>query len=680
MKMHTPEDWKLSPHTGYTRGHWEEVFVELMRGCLKYASPNKSMIKYPGGHPSFYDERTDGLEGFARMLWMAGAYLHHRTDGNLKIDGKKLDLADYCKGGILVGTNAKAGDEYWGDIRTRHQTIVEAAAVSVFLFLTRRLVWDRMDAKEQDQVAGWLKQIIEKEPYVDNWVLFKVVVNATLKSFGREYSQLEIDQYLHYMLTYYAGDGWYSDGPGPCFEYYNAWTIHPYFLFWTMMDGQSKPELVDLLRMRTHQFLETYKYFFAGNGVHPAFGRSAIYRMATVSIFPIAEFFGVSPISPGQARRVCSGNLKYFIEKGAIEDHHFTMGFNARYLPLPETYSSAQSPYWGAKAWWTFLLKEDHPFWTNAEEPSEIERRSYIVPIPGAGFILQGDKPTGHVMVYVQNSSNWVRKKYANFAYSSHFGFEITFVNDTYNYEGGISASEDGKHFVTRLYPHHIATQDHFSASWHAPFKLDENKPPHGNLDPSNRIYSSLILKDDYHIRIHKVVAKKNFMVFDGGLPLGYDSGQPVIQSGKGWEYAKHGKRVSFIQNLHGFNGQIPAEGFQGNREGNNVLNKFSVVPALKYKGKSIDGQMFASLVVVNMKGSTPEELNGLVKTFELVEENLCHIVFHDGEEIYTQVGEFRDVFLTLKGKKLNGRILFARADTDGRFHVVYHDGRLAEF
>ena len=675
MKLRTPENRKLSPYTGWTRAHWQEVFEDLMIGCLKYTTPGGSMIRYPGGTGSFYDARTDGMEGFTRMLWMAGPYLYHHKDGSLKLDGKTIDLAAYCKRGILVGTNPKAGDDYWGDIRTHHQTIVESAAAAVFLFLTRRLVWDRMKPAEQDQVADWLKGIIEKEPYKGNWFLFKVLVNAALKALGREYSRTEIDFMLDGMLRFYSGDGWYSDGDAPCYEYYNAWTIHPYLYLWMMMDPGSRPDLIPAIRRRTREFLENYKYFFAANGVHVPFGRSLLYRMAAVSIFPIAEMFGVSPLSPGQSRRICSGNVKYFVENGAIRNHYMTMGFRGEYLPLPESYSSTQSPYWGAKAWWTLLLPPDHPFWTSREEPNEIEKESYIVTVPAAGIILQGDQDTGHVMLYLNKSRDWAKKKYSNLSFSSHFGFEITYLKDTFNFDGGVCASEDGKHFLHRMYPVHLATGDHFSASYQMPFLT----APGGERDPRNRIYTNLVVRPDCHLRIHKVVAKRKFMIFDGGMALGYDRGKPTIRSGKDWEYCRAGRKVSFIRNLHGFNGQVPAKGFLGNPEGNNMLNRYSVVPALRYRGANIDDKVFVSLVVANLKGSTPAQLNRLVSACE-VKDNLVHVVFHDGEEAYTQVGECRDIFVELKGRKLSGRILFARSDKDGRYHIVYHDGTLVEY
>ena len=111
LKVSTPEDRQLSPITGWTRDHWMEVLTELMKGCIKYTTPGKSMIRFPGGTGSFYDPRTDGMEGFTRMLWLAGPLLRESKDGRLVIDGKSVDVAAYCREGILVGTDPKAGDD-----------------------------------------------------------------------------------------------------------------------------------------------------------------------------------------------------------------------------------------------------------------------------------------------------------------------------------------------------------------------------------------------------------------------------------------------------------------------------------------------------------------------------------------------------------------------------------------
>ena len=60
-------------------------------------------------------------------------------------------------------------------------------------------------------------------------------------------------------------------------------------------------------------FLKDYMHFFAASGENPPFGRSICYRFAASAPFGLAEFCGVSAIPPGQARRICTRNLDFFL-------------------------------------------------------------------------------------------------------------------------------------------------------------------------------------------------------------------------------------------------------------------------------------------------------------------------------------------------------------------------------
>ena len=44
------------------------------------------------------------------------------------------------------------------------------------------------------------------------------------------------------------------------------------------------------------------------------------------------------------------------------------LGFYKSFLPLVQSYSCAESPFWLAKAFMCLHLPEDHPFWTAKEE------------------------------------------------------------------------------------------------------------------------------------------------------------------------------------------------------------------------------------------------------------------------------------------------------------------------
>jgi hypothetical protein len=312
----------------------------------------------------------------------------------------------------------------------------------------------------------------------------------------------------------------------------------------------------------------------------------------------------------------------------------------------------------------------------------EVEKDDYIVSIPSTGQIVQGIKENGHVLVFVNNSQHWAEKKYSNFSFSSHFGFEISHINDTYNFDGGLFPSLDGKKFITRQYPQHIATGDHFSASYFMPFKVDPAKPYPGNFDKNTRIYTNLIVKDDFHIRIHQVVSDKNFMLYDGGLALGYNAGTPEVKSGKGWEFCTIDNRVSFIKNLAGYTNQVQAKGFQDNVQGNNLIHDNSIVPALLFQGQKVDGKVLASLVVATLKPYSPHELDKLVTMFRRIKANFYYIRFYDNEEVYTQVGgDIKPCTVELpNGTTLTDRILYVRIDVAQNCYVIYEDGTLKQF
>ena len=90
------------------------------------------------------------------------------------------------------------------------------------------------------------------------------------------------------------------------------------------------------------------------------------------------------------ARRLASGNLKYFIEAGTLNDDGC---HSVRYTTLCphaiDTYSGPGSPYWSGKAFWSFLLPDDHAFWTDAEQPLPVEKASYEFNLPGPGILVR---------------------------------------------------------------------------------------------------------------------------------------------------------------------------------------------------------------------------------------------------------------------------------------------------
>ena len=129
--------------------------------------------------------------------------------------GHKVDVANILETGVLAGTDPKHED-YWGDITDRDQRIAEAADVALALWLSRAIVWEKLDVGQRQQIVDWLLQVNGKTMADNNWHLFVAQVNVALQALGAQHDAAAIDQHLARTLEFYRGDGWFTDGPkGP---------------------------------------------------------------------------------------------------------------------------------------------------------------------------------------------------------------------------------------------------------------------------------------------------------------------------------------------------------------------------------------------------------------------------------------------------------------------------------
>ena len=134
--LKSKSDFKLSPYTGWTRQHWEEIYKILIQGIRNFASPGNAFIKFPG-KTSSNGELSDCIEGYARTSFMSGPFLYQRTSSILETFGESFDIAEFYKRGLINGTDLK-GKEYWGEIADYDQKIVEAAAIAIFLYFSKQ--------------------------------------------------------------------------------------------------------------------------------------------------------------------------------------------------------------------------------------------------------------------------------------------------------------------------------------------------------------------------------------------------------------------------------------------------------------------------------------------------------------------------------------------------------------
>lgn len=368
-----------------------------------YATEDRALYHLPGDRQSWSGRLSDGLEGYARTLLLAA----------LRQDGTALErYAD----GLAAGVSG-----VWPRIEDRSQPLVEAASIAFALRITKPLLWDRLDDAVRQRAAAWLGDALTAEAWPCNWELFPVTVAGFLASAGYEpdASRKAIDRGLERIEQWYVGEGWYTDGDGRKFDYYNGWAMHLYPVLhaWLAQDEG----LTDLYGGRLSRHLEDYARLFGADGAPMHQGRSLTYRFATTAPLWLGALTGHTPLPPGETRRLASGALKYFLDRGAVDSHGLlTLGWHGPDPAVLQSYSGPASPYWASKGFLGLLLPADHAVWTAVEEPGPAERSDAVTSITAPNWLLQSTSSDGLVRLHNHGSED-VRYDpyYTRLAYST---------------------------------------------------------------------------------------------------------------------------------------------------------------------------------------------------------------------------------------------------------------------
>ncbi|MDQ0752267.1 hypothetical protein QF034_006498 [Streptomyces africanus] len=398
-----PADRTASSITGYTRAHWEAAADALLTAVEPYATEDRALYHLPGDRTSWSGRLSDGLEGYARTLLLAA----------FRRDEKALErYAD----GLAAGVSG-----VWPRIEHRSQPLVEAASIALALRLTREQLWDRLDDGVRQRAAAWLGDALTAEAWPCNWELFPVTVGGFLAEIGHEpdASRAAIDRGLERIEQWYLGDGWYTDGDGRKFDYYNGWAMHLYPVLHAWLERDER--LLDLYGTRLERHLSDYARLFGGDGAPMHQGRSLTYRFATTAPLWLGALTGRTPLSPGETRRLASGALRYFLDRGAVDDRGLlSLGWHGPDESVLQGYSGPASPYWASKGFLGLLLPPDHEVWTAAEEPAPAERADSVTPVGPPNWLLQSTRSDGVVRLHNHGSED-VRYDpyYTRLAYST---------------------------------------------------------------------------------------------------------------------------------------------------------------------------------------------------------------------------------------------------------------------
>ena len=669
------EDRRLSPYTGWTRAHWEHVADVLLEGVRPHLSRGHALVFVPDSRGIARRRRSDGLEGFARTFLLAAARLAGSGEPELG------DLAERYARGLASGTDP-ASREAWPRIRDVSQPMVEAAQIALGLAWSRPMIWDRLADNERSRIAAWLAGVHGKRFWFNNWLLFQVIVNAFLKSVGAPHRQDEIDDNLDAVDSWYRRDGWYTDGPGANYDYYVGWAIHFYTLWWCRLDGdRSAPARAAVYRERAARYLAQYRLLFAADGAPLYHGRSLTYRLAAVAPLWAGAALDASPLSPGETRRIASGVLRHFAERGAIAGGLLTRGWYREFPAMLQYYSGHGSQYWASSGFAGLALPPAHPVWTAVEEPMEVERGDFCAAMAEPGFLVRGTRADGIVRMASHRSDHYPlplprRLKLANararliqalkggapapaagpddahyrkLAYSTHAAPELGPSGDERDVDSQVALLRRSRSTSRRVKLHPIAVVDRFAASVFYPREPDW----------SERVETVSIARGAAEIRVHHVTARGAPRVRDGGFAVAADE-PPELTTGPRWaRAARRDGLTSLIAGLYGFtdSGVLPSAD-------TNPIGPRSATPYLISAPVATAEAVFVSLVVLSGAPVTAEEAVADVASVEVSGRQVT-IACRDGERFFVQLVAAEPVDRALGPLALHGPVRFARVSPD---------------
>ena len=547
MTVHLPlpfalpaEDRETSPYTGYTRAHWEAAADGLLDAAWRWATPGRALLDLPG-RPSASGVRSDGLEGYARTFLSAA----FRVAG---AEGKDPHgWLDRYADGLAAGTLTPGLDdtESWPLILDHHvqgQPMVESASVAIGLRLTRPWLWDRLDAGVQDRAEEWLRGALRHLPSPNNWYLFPYSVAGFLESVGRGDAETAraLDRAYELMEGWYRGDGWYADGDGRAFDHYNGWALHLYPMLHAHLAGDTGLSAHYGGRLREH--LDGLSLLFGADGAPIHFGRSLSYRFAAGSAVALGALTGHTPLSPGASRRLISGSLRYFLDRGAVNpDGLLSLGWHGPHEATLQNYSGPASPYWASKGFVSLLAPAGHPLWTATEEEAPSEGPDRVLALPAPGFLVQSTRADGIVRLH-NHGSDHVRPQegesaaeedplYARQSYSTVTG-PTAGANQADNHLAVVVAGLRSRR--RRIRPLGAGGGDGWgwAASWHLP--VFASTAP---MVPGMRVESVTVVRGRYELRAHRA--------------LGVPAGSRVEQTG--WATGRDDALTSSLHGLHGW-------------------------------------------------------------------------------------------------------------------------------
>ena len=408
-----------APRVDATRDSWAALLGCLQRAAFRYVSKDSAAIHVNRHVRSQNGLASDGLEGFARTF-LGLSFLH--AGGPSSPNSELVAWQDSYLVGLCNGSNP-AHPAFWGRIESP-QLLVESAALAVGLMIAPSAFWARLPDRNRAHLLALLRTNLNRPFAENNWLWFRVMHNLALEKLGGENRKTAILEDVTTLGQMYRGDGWYHDGfPKQGFrhiDYYNAYAMHFYGLLFSLLQEGRYSSCAEEIKERASLFFNDYEKFFPAGGYPPVYGRSMLYRFASVAPWGLGVLAGCCPVPVDRVKRLCADTVNAYLDHGCVErSGRLGVGVTGEQPSVREAYSGGGSPYWAYKAFTLLLIPGAHSFWQAEEYACPAESSGIDAVAGGDAYLVRNEDQA--LLINPGLTHPWYALNYNRFAYSNCF-------------------------------------------------------------------------------------------------------------------------------------------------------------------------------------------------------------------------------------------------------------------
>ena len=346
----------------------EPVLVTLSKGELRKKMP----VEAKKGHEESR-RRVTHLEAFGRLMAGIAPWLElgPGADQEGKRRAKYIDLALKS---IDMAVDPQSPDfmNFNGDA----QALVDTAFLAHGLIRAREHVLSKVQGKTRTQLLEAMRSSRVIKPGFNNWLLFSAMVEALLLLLDEKPDLMRIDYAVKEHMEWYKGDGWYGDGPGFHWDYYNSFVIQPMLLDIVRLlvdHGLEKEDFYAQLLRRAQRYAVIQERLISPEATYPAIGRSLAYRFGAFQLLSQLSLHHQLPESlpPAQVRSALTAVIrKQMGAEGTFDqDGWLRIGFCGHQPEIGEAYISTGSLYLCATGLLHLGLPKSDAFWQGPSVP-----------------------------------------------------------------------------------------------------------------------------------------------------------------------------------------------------------------------------------------------------------------------------------------------------------------------